>query len=304
VSEQAAAAPVPARRLAVRADLVVPWVVRLLWVAMPFTAGPVLGDALAGASRPVQLVASSGLWLGWSAAMVATAVALPVSLTVLRTLAPAATVLTLAAAAGGHPSALAVGWSVVTLGWAFAPAMGALCVNGPAYPNERRFPLRPPGALLAGPLVLAWSLALAGVAAGPLLLAARQWALGAVLTAVGLPLAYVLLRATHDLSRRWLVLVPAGLVVHDPLTIVDPILLPRRLLARIGPALAGTDARDLTQKAPGLALQIDLQEDVELALVRPARRLGEAVKVRHVLVTPTRPGAFLEAARARRLPVR
>ena len=162
------------------------------------------------------------------------------------------------AAAAGHASPLAVGWAAVATGWVFAPTFGAWCVNGPAYPNERRFLLQAPGPLLAGPLALAWALAVAGVAAGPLLLAARQWVLGALLTAAGLPLAWLLLRGMYDLSRRWVVFVPAGVVLHDPITLVDPVLVPRRSIAGIGPALVGTAATDLTQRSPGLALEIAL----------------------------------------------
>jgi hypothetical protein len=248
-------------------------------------------------------VASVGLWTAWAAAVVATAVPLPVSLTVLRVAAPAAVVAAVAAAVAGHVSPLAVGWTVVTAGWVFAPTLGAVCVNGPAYPNERRFLLRAPGSLLAGPLALAWGLAVGGIAAGPLLLAAKQWIWGGLAAAAGLPLAGVMLRGVHDLSRRWLVFVPAGVVVHDPLTVVDPVLLRRQDVARIGPAPAGSSALDLSQKAPGLALEVDLRTEVELALVRPGRRLGEAVKARSLLVTPTRPGALLDEARKRRLPV-
>ena len=36
--------------------------------------GPAVGDALDGASRPVQLVASVGLWVGWAVVLVATLV--------------------------------------------------------------------------------------------------------------------------------------------------------------------------------------------------------------------------------------
>src|SRR5947208_1557087 len=83
------------------ADRVVRWVVRALWVALPFTAGPALADALSGASRPVQVVASAGLWTAWALGVVATAVALPASLTVLRVLAPAALAAVVAGAAAG-----------------------------------------------------------------------------------------------------------------------------------------------------------------------------------------------------------
>lgn len=284
---------------------VAPWVLRALWVALPFTVGPALGEALSDASRPVQLVASTGLWVGWAVGMVATAVALPVSLTALRLLAPAAAAVAVAAAFAGQVSPVALGWAAVTTAWTFTPAVGAVYVNGPAYPNERRYLLRAPGSLLFGPLALAWSLAAAGVCAGPLLLAAERWVWGGIALALGVPLAGAMVRGMHELSRRWAVFVPAGLVLHDPLTIVDPVLLPRRSIIRLGPAAAAreADALDLSQKAPGLVLEIDVDEDVPLALVRPGRRLGEQVKGRHLLITPTRPGAVLDEARRRRFPV-
>jgi hypothetical protein len=98
-------------------------------------------------------------------------------------------------------------------------------------------------------------------------------------------------------------MVPAGLVLHDPITVVDPVLLRRQSVARLGPALEGTTALDLTQKAPGLALEVALSEEVALALVRPGRRLGEATKATAILLTPTAPGALLEEAGRRRFPV-
>jgi hypothetical protein len=287
----------------VTSDQALPWVVRVLWVALPFTVGPALADALAQASGPVQLVAAAGLWAAWAVGVAATLIALPVSLTALRVVAPAALAAAVAATVAGHPSALALGWAGVTAGWVFSPSWGFRCVNGPAYPNERRFLLRAPGPLLFGPLLLAWALVVAAVVAGPLLLASRRWLPGAILTVAGLPLAGILLRGMHDLSRRWAVLVPAGLVLHDPLTIVDPVLFRRQTVTRMGPALAGTTALDLTQKAPGLALEIALDEEVALALVRPGKRLGEAVKAGNLLFTPTRPGALLAEAGKRRLPV-
>ncbi|MGH9277329.1 MAG: hypothetical protein ACRD12_04390, partial [Acidimicrobiales bacterium] len=258
-----------------RTEQIVKWGVRLLWVAMPFTVGPSLADLLDGASRPVQIVASTGLWAAWAAGVVATAVALPVSLTVLRVLAPAAVVLAVWSALTGlrgpnamtgltSASILAIGWTTVVAAWIFSPPLGALCVNGPAYPNERRFLLRVPAAMLFGPLGVAWALALAGVAVGPLLLAAEQWVLGGFVTVVGAALSYVLFRGIHDLSRRWVVFVPAGIVLHDPVTITDPVLLRRQSIVRVGPAVTGTDALDLSQKAPGLALAIDLSEEAEL----------------------------------------
>jgi hypothetical protein len=289
------------------ADRIVRWIVRVLWVALPFTAGPTLADALAGASRPVQLVATAGLWAGWAAGTIATAVALPVSLTTLRVVGPAAVAAVVIAAIGGHGSPLAIGWAAVAMAWLFSPTFGAACVNGPAYPNERRFLLRAPGALLAGPLVLVWALLVAGLSAGPLLLAARRWVVGGLLVVVGIPVALLLLRALHNLSSRWAVFVPAGLVVHDPITLVDPVLLRRQSITRLGPARARAAARtgtvDLTQRAPGLALSVDLDEEVQLSLVRPGRRLGDSATATRLVITPTRPGAVVEEAKSRRFRV-
>ena len=217
----------------------VSWVVRLAWIALPFTVGPPLADALDAASRPVQLVASSGLWAGWAVGVVAVLVPHPLSLTALRIVAPASVVAVVAAAAADHASPLALGWATVTAAWAFAPSFGLACVNGPAYPNERRFLLRVPGALLVGPLALAWALTVAGLAAGPLLLAARQWVAGAIAFVVGVPVAVVLVRSMHALSRRWAVFVPAGLVLHDPLTLADPVLFPRQTVEVLRPAPGG-----------------------------------------------------------------
>ncbi len=129
---------------------------RVVWAGLPFAAGPVLADALEGLSVPVRTAASAGLWVGWSLGMVASVVALPVSLTALRVLAPAGLAAVAVAAANGHGSPLAATWTALALVWVLSPPFGAWCVNGPAYPNERRYLLRAPGALLAGPLLLAW----------------------------------------------------------------------------------------------------------------------------------------------------
>lgn len=275
-----------------------PWLLRALWVALPFTAGPALAHALRDASGPVQIVASVGLWSGWVVGLIATVAPHPIGLTALRLLVPAAVV---AAIATGRP--LAVAWTAVTAVWAFAPPTGAWCVNGPAYPNERRLPLRAPGPLLVGPVFLAWALAAVGVGAGPLLLAAKQWVAGGVSTVIGFPVARILARALHGLSRRWLVFVPAGVVVHDPLSLVDPVLIKRQDIASFGPAPAGTTALDLTQRSPGLALELDLLEPIELVLMKPRDRLGERATTDALLVTPTRPGDVLNEARARRVRV-
>ena len=278
-----------------------PWIVRAWWAALPFTAGPAFADVLHTADTAVRTVASVGLWGGWAVGLAATLVAHPISLTTLRVLAPAAVVAAVVAAVGGDTSALAVAWTAVAAALALAPDTGMLCVNGPAYPNERRFPLRVPAPLLIGPIELAWALSVAGIVAGPLLLADQEWVLGAILTVVGVPVASLLLRSLHQLSKRLAVFVPAGLVLVDPLGLMDSVLLRRPLVRSLHAAPADARSLDLTQRAPGLALEATLTEEVDVVLVRPGRRQGEAVKTSALLFTPTLPGALLDEARDRRL---
>jgi hypothetical protein len=283
-------------------DRLGPWPARLTWLILPLVAGPALGDSLAGASRPVQLTASLGLWLGWAGVLAATLVPSTVSLTALRVAAPAGVASALAAAAGGVEGAdvLAVTGTVLAALAAFWPVTTETFVDGSSYGDERRLALRAPAPLLAGPVEAVWAIVVAGLAAGPLLLAARQWAIGGVVLAAGLPAAWWGVRILHTLPRRWVVLVPGGLVLHDPLAIVDPILVRRGSVRSFGPAPADTDALDLTRGALGLALELRLVEPVPLLVVR-GRGASESVSANQLLVTPARPGALLVEARRRRL---
>jgi hypothetical protein len=277
-----------------------PWLLRLWWAALPFTAGPSLAAGLRGWNDAPRTLASVGLWAGWAVGLAATFVPHPIGLTTLRVLAPAGLVAAVASAAASHFAALAIAWTAVMTSLVLAPDTGMFFVNGPAYPNERRFPLRAPAPLLAGPIALAWALAVTGIAAGPLLLADRHWVAGGIALVLGVPVAAVLLRSLHGLSRRWAVFVPAGLVLHDPLTLTDSVLLRRQEVDWLRPAPAGSNALDLSQRAPGLALEVVLHAEAQLSLVRPGRRGGRPRSADRLLVTPTLPGALLEEAARRR----
>jgi hypothetical protein len=264
-----------------------PWPARIAWLAQPLCLGPALGAALDDASRPVQLVASGGAWAGWLGVLVAALVPTTLSLTVLRVGGPAAAAAGLAALLAGGVSVATVAGLVaglVAAGVCLAPETAEAFVDGSSYGDERRLPLRTPAALLAGPAELAWLVVVAGLATGPLLLAARQWLAGIVC-----------------LARRWLVFVPAGVVVHDPLVLADPVLLRRSLVRALGPAPADTTALDLTGGAWGLALEARLVEPITLFRLAPRRAPVEVGDISALLVTPSRPGRVLEEARRRRI---
>lgn len=296
----------------------VPVLVGLCWLVLPFTAGDLLATAAAQRSTPVQWVLAVGLWLGWGVGVGTIAIARTSSLTLGRYLIPAGLAATVWAAVDADPDGNRALGATGVIGLACAAAACALvltaaygdrCVNGSSYGAERRFALRPPTAVVLGPLPVLWVVVTAGAVAGPLLLAARSWVAGVVALAAGWALAVVIVRRTHQLSRRWLVLVPAGVVVHDPLMLTDSLLVQKGNLAGIGPALADTTATDLSMGALGLALEVALREPSKILTNADRRAAGGSftapgTEVTAVLVTPSRPGAVMRTVTERRLPMR
>ena len=286
---------------------VLPWVLRVVWAAMPFTVGPLLGEALRHHTDAVSVAASVGLWGAWAVVLVATLVPHPIGLTVLRCVAPGAAAVALVGVIVGGPSSLSatvgVAWSVAVAVLTLQPATAVLFVNGPAYPNERRLPLAAPSALLLGPLELAWAAVVGLPAVAVVLMASSQWVVGAVVAVAGAAAVWFLGRALHGLTLRWVVFVPAGLVLHDPMGLVDPVLFVREVVESVGPAPADSTALDLTQGAAGLTVELRLKTVVPLHLVTRGNHEGTAVEADRVLFTPSRPGAMLDEAARRRLPV-
>jgi hypothetical protein len=272
------------------------WSLRGLWIVLPVALGPSLADALDARSAAVGLVLEVLLWLGWALGLVAVLVPRTVSLTALRILTP----LALATAVWSAFAEGVAGWDVIGVALAavivvvsLTPRVGEIFVDGSSYGPEHRLLLRPPAALLFGPVQLATAVVGGGLTAGPLLLAAHQWILGGILLVVGPFVAAVGARSLHGLSRRWLVLVPGGIVVHDPLTLGDPVLLPKEALVSVAPAAADTDATDLTQRASGLAVEIRISEPGQFVLLRPRQNEGEIVTTSAILVTPSRPAELI-----------
>jgi hypothetical protein len=289
---------------------VFPWLLRAAWVALPFTAGAAAGAGLHPYSEPVRQAAAVLLWAGWATVLIGTLVPWPVGLTALRIAAPAAAVMSGAAVVTNRPSVaasvLAVASTLIAVVVSFTPSAGRLYVNGGAYADERRFPLAVPGPLLFGPLPLAWALTVGGPVAGVLLLAARSWVAGVVVTLLGGAAAAVMARALHGLSRRWVVFVPAGLVLHDPISLAEPVLFDKAFIEALRPAPADSDGLDLTQGAGGLALELVLRHEVPMVLTKPGRGRrggGELGAPSRILFTPSRPGLVLREASARRVGV-
>ena len=283
-------------------DSIPVWALRAVWLVQPVTLGPALADGFHDLDGHTFLSVSA--WVLWGLGLLATLVPRPLTLTTIRIGGPAAAALSVWTATTVDDTALVA----VALGGAFVlgvlshwPAVADTCVDGASYGDEKRFLLRAPGPVVLALGPLAWALTVAGVVVGPLLLASGDSAVGSAACVAGLPIAAASARARHHLHRRWIVLVPAGFVLHDHLALADPTLLPRDALASVGPASADTDAHDLTQAARGMALEVRCREPHDL---RPASRDGsaEVVVTEAFLCAPARPDAVLAEAKRRRLP--
>jgi len=283
------------------------WLLRVVWVTLPITAGPALSAGLHSWGDGPRIVAAVLCWTAWGAALLATFAPRPAALTALRAIAPAALIVAVAITISGTASPLAsVGAVSATLIAAGLAANGEIAIaaaNAVAYGDERRYPLRTPPALFLGPLPAARLVAVGGAAAGPLLLADGRVLWGAIALVLGVPVAALAARALHGLSRRWLVLVPAGVVVVDPMSLADNVLFPREHVRAVRAFNTGEppgDALDLRLGATLGSVLLRFDEPAELTRAVRARRGGDTVDVPGLVIAVSRRSeALVDAARRR-----
>jgi hypothetical protein len=283
------------------------WLLRVAWVTLPITAGPALSAGLHHWSEGPRLVAAVLCWAAWGAGLLATLAPRPAALTVLRAIAPGAlivaVVITISGAASPLASVGAVTATLVAAALAADSEIAIAAANAVAYGDERRYPLRTPPGLFLGPLPAARLLAVGGAVAGPLLLADGRVLWGAIALVLGVPVAALAARALHGLSRRWLVLVPAGVVVVDPMALADNVLFPRehlRTLRAFNTDESPGDALDLRLGATLGSVLLRFDEPAELTRAVRARRGGNTVDAPGVVIAVSRrKEALADAARRR-----
>ena len=282
------------------------WCARLTWALLPVSAGSARGDALEGWSTSPARVAAVLLWTAWTVGLIALLAPRPWGLTALRVVAPAAVAAALLAVAS--TSAAAAAFAVASCALAavltLSSPVAQAAANSAAYGDEVRYPLRTPLSLFFGPVPLAVVLVAVGVSAGPLLLADGRYVIGAIVTAAGFAVAAALARSVHALARRWLVLVPAGIVIVDPLTLVDPVLMRREQIksVRRTPTDTAVAPLDLRLGTPGGTIVLSLHEPLSFAR-RRGRHDAELHDAETVMISTVRADALVRAAGERRLAI-
>ena len=286
------------------------WLLRVAWITLPVTAGPAASASLASWSDGPRVAGAVLLWGAWALGLLATLAPRPIMLTALRVIAPAFVIAAVLVAIDGEASTIAtVGAVVATLVRALLASghdIASAAANAIAYGDEQRYPLRVPPALFLGPLPGARLVVMAGVVAPVLLLADGRIVVGVAALLVGAGLVYVLSRSIDSLSRRWAVLVPAGFVVVDPLSLADPTLFLRehvRHVAPEAPAAAADGVLDLRLGASAGSVSVRFDEAIELTRAARGRHGGATVTTAEIMVAVVRRDEMLRKAAERRLPV-
>ena len=172
-----------------------------------------------------------------------------------------------------------------------------------AYGDEKRFALRPPVVLVA-PILLSTMVADLSIIALPVLVAVRNWAVAAVaLVGLYLSVRYLLPRI-HLLSRRWLVFVPAGVVVHDEIVLSINLMIKKQDLAQIQLARDNSEAADLSALTWGVPLEFSFNKPLDVALSSIGAKHLNSVSAIHatsIIIAPSRPGAVLTANKTKNI---
>jgi hypothetical protein len=284
------------------------WAARVAWLAVAVVGGAAAGDALDGRSRAVQLTGTAGAWIGWAAGATALAVAGIGTLTLARAVVPGSVVVAAVALAGGADAGATIQLvvpAVIATALVGSAEFGRVFIQASAYGDEERFGLRPPiGYSLA--CSASWLLTATALVVAPLAWAAAAWLLAIVCTLLAAAGLFLLPIRWHQLSLRWFVIVPAGVVVHDPVVLNDTLMVPSRSVASVAldeQGAASQTAADLTGPTPGLRVEIVLTEPTTAVLAAtPANPTGRAIHLTALVISPTRPGSVIRALRARGYP--
>ena len=279
-----------AKLIPLRPERIAVSVVLLAWVVLALSAPwQTIAD---DASRSVSWVLLIWGWLLWTAVGASLLVPSPMSLTIVRIVVPLSVVISIVAS-----QPIAVFCSVVTLIVCASPVFVDAMVQGGAYGDETRFALRTPLPYVV-PAVIAWAIYTTSLVGGSLLLAAQQYVIGAILLALGLFLSRTIPKRIHRLARRWLVLVPVGVVVHDHLVLHETIMAPSAKIISIVRTAEVGEAADLTGGTIGDRITITLTEaDKVVMSAITAKTLGttEALHMKMFCIAPRRVTAALSA---------
>jgi len=282
-----------------RLEDVLHMMLRILLSCLPFI-GAGVGGLLDDRSAAVQVTGTTLAWVVWGIVVIASFISHPITLTVLRIGTPVVAgfmILDIFNQGTSSGQVIKVAVSVAVLLLSFSAEIGSIYVQASAYGDEKRFALRPPVVLIA-PILLSTLVVDLSIISLPLLIAARKWAVAAVSLAGLYVSAKYLLPRIHLLSRRWLVFVPAGVVIHDEIVLSTNLMIRKQELSQIQLARDNSAAADLSALTWGVPLEFSFNKPLDISLTSiGAKHLNtiSAIHAQSILIATSRPGAVLSA---------
>jgi hypothetical protein len=282
-----------------RLEDVLHMMLRILLSCLPFI-GAGVGGLLDNRSVAVQVTGTTLAWAVWGTVVIASSINHPITLTVLRIGTPVVAgfmILDIFNQGTSSGQVIKVAVSVAILLLSFSAEIGSIYVQASAYGDEKRFALRPPVVLLA-PILLSALVVDLSIISLPLLVAAKNWSIAAVSLAGLYVSTKYLLPRIHLLSRRWLVFVPAGVVVHDEIVLSTNLMIRKQDLFQIQLARNNSAAADLSALTWGVPLELTLNKPLDISLTSiGAKHLNtiSAIHAQSVLIATSRPGFVLSA---------
>jgi len=288
-----------------RLEDVLHMMLRISLSCLPFI-GAGVGGLLDDRSAPVQMTGTTLAWAVWGTVVIASFISHPITLTVLRIGTPVVASFLIGSIFNQGTSGaqiISVAVSVAILLLSFSAEIGSIYVQASAYGDEKRFALRPPVVLIA-PILLSALIADLSIISLPLLVAAKDWPV-AVVSLTGLYIsARHFLPRIHSLSRRWLVFVPAGVVIHDEIVLSINLMIRKQELSQIQLARENSAAADLSALTWGVPLEFSFNKPLDVSLTSiGAKHLNtvSAIHAQSVLISASRPGAVLDAYNTKKI---
>lgn len=278
---------------------------RLAWIPIPLFGYGVFDSALSDKSEAIQVTIAIGLWTLWSLILLISLIPSASLLTLYRVVVPISVVVAIWGSLEAQiatASIFLIFCSAICSSISLLPSIGYWHINGSSYGDEIRLPLKPPAPLLLGPIPLAWLVLTSTIIFPIILFASERYLSGLITLMFGSGLSYFSYRSLSALALRWLVFVPAGIVLHDNMVLSDPFLVRKSMIKQMGPALASTTGTDLTMSSVGMCLEVELYEEVDLALQMHPLSLPEVTQVHSFFISPTLLSKALREASERSIP--
>lgn len=236
------------------------------------------------------------IWASWLLIFISTIVPSTLSLTLTRVFGPLFLTIAIYASSANPGSILQLANGslfIILLGSIYSSKYSHIMINGSAYGSETRFLLKTPIAFLLLLALPVYALVIISSITAILTTKYHQ-SIGLILLPATVAVWPFIVRFMNNLSRRWLVFVPAGLVLHDYLTIKTPVLMKKNNIDTIT-TYSQQDALDLTAGTSGYSSLIELKNSTNFELHRDSNETSTNA----IRVAPSLPGALLKEVRLR-----